>query len=712
MAVSLREKLDSIESPKFAPRLYSIAVLITLIVLSGIWLVRAFTEQDLARDLENWREKLNLVAESRSEAVHDWVDSKFGELRALADNPSLQLYLTQLQENNGGAAAENIDAAQKSYLRNLLLFTADRAGFSKATLSSVNANVDPASNSGLAIIDKDHHFVVSTSMTAPTRDMLLRQAAAVPKGKENLIDVQKDPDGNIVIGFSVPIYSIQGDRTADAQIGTVVGVILLDNKLAALLKHPAITEKTLEVILTRKDGTKIEFLSPLQDGSKTLDKQIGFEPRKYAEAGLIQTTGNFLSEYNDYRNKPVLATSREIPATPWVLIAKIDRAEALIKSDQQRANMVAFFFMLIAFVVALIIAIWWYAHSRRSMMMSYHFRKLASQAIAQEELLALVTNNQLQSVYIIDDTHLYRFANRAAANTVNAAADTMLGKSVFDIQGTARGEWISSQCDKALSEDEAHSFTGPVLRQSKEFILRHQFIPLSHIPIHSLPGPRKGVLVVEQDITNEMRERERRIETQRQLVHTLVRLVDKRDPFAANHSTLVSMIAKEIAIDMGLTAEMVETTYTAGNLMNIGKMMVPKHLLTKVGDLTEEEKRIVFDSMNSAVDVLKGINFDGPVTDTLRQWQEKVDGSGPLGMKGDNILISARIIAASNAFIGMISPRSWRQAMPVEKASEFLMKNSDNIFDRKVVVALVNHIENHKGRAWIEQTVVGKRNIA
>lgn len=712
--MSVKERLGTIESPKFAPRLYGIAALVTVIILSGIWLVARFTEHDLSRDLQSWREKLNLVAESRSQAVTDWVDGNFSELRALADNPSLQLYMTQLRSGGEGevAAKENVDAAQKSYLRNLLLFTADRAGFKETQTSSINANVESSSQSGLAIFNQKHEFVVATNMRPDTRDLLQKQATVAPNGKENLIDIQKMSDGKVVLGFVVPVYSIQGEHNPDSEIGKVAGIMVLDKQLAELLKQPAVTEKTLENILARKTGNKIEFLSPLQDGSETLGKQITFEARKYAEAGLIQTTGNFLAESRDYRDKPVLATSREISGTPWVLISKIDRPEALVKSDQQRAGMVAFFFMLIAAIVLIIIAIWWYAHSKRSLLMSHHFKKMATQAIAQEELLTLVTNNQPEPIYIVDDSHIYRFANQKAAIDTGTSEKDLPGKSLFDVLGGARGEAIAQLCDKALKEEHTLYDTHTTVKKNKEYVIRYAFVPLAHIPIHTMPEKRRGVLVVEQDITKAVTERERRIETKQQLVKALVKLVDKRDPFAANHSALVSMIAEEVATDMQLAPEMVETTRVAGSLMNIGKIMIDPELLTKTGDLTESERKTIYKSMHTASEVLKGIDFGGPVAETLRQWQEKCDGTGPLGLKGDEILISARIVAVANAFIGMISPRSWRTAIPVEKASKFLIENSDTLFDRKIVVALINHVENHKGRAWIEQSVLGNRDVA
>ena len=713
-AVTIKDRLAAVETPHFGPRLYSIALLVTLIVLTGMWLVSRYAALDLDRDLQTWREKLNLVAESRAEAVNEWVGEQFNILRGLAENPSLQLYMTELQSTPAEASdATAQGAAQKSYLRNLLLFTAEKGGFTAATGTDIRANVQQESNSGLAVFNSRNDIVVSTSMDNATRDLLVKESSAVTPGKEGLIDIRKGSDGQIQIGFVVPVFSIQGERIAEAQIGKVAGIVRLDDKWFSMLKHPGVVEKTLEVVLARKAGnSKLEFISPLQDGSKPLVKQIDFDLRRYAETELMQTVGNFLSFKKDYRDRVVLATSRVINSTPWVLVAKIDRDEALAGSNQYRANMVTNFFMLIAIIVLIVVAVWWYAHSRRAIFMSRHFRKLAAQAIAQEELLRVVTDNQPEPIYIVDHRHIFQFANQQAAEEAKTNAADLVGKTLADVKGAARAESIGVQCDKAIKQRQIIYDTATVRDGKDDKIIRSAYIPLEQIPIISLPPETKGTLVVEQDISDAVHERERRIEIQQQIVHTLVRLVDRRDPFAANHSTLVSMMAYEVARDMQLDEVTIETTRLAGNLMNVGKIVVAPELLTKTENLTDDEKKAIRHSMQSAADLLKDIPFDGPVADTLRQWQEKWDGTGPLGMKGENILISARIIAVANAFIGMISPRSWRTAIPIEQANKDLLDNADTHFDRRVVIALINHVENHRGKQWIKQAIEDKRSAA
>ena len=74
--------------PDFAPRFYGIGILVAAIVSAGIYFTARFNDADLARDMQAWREKLNLITESRASDIDHWVSGNFKELRALADNPS------------------------------------------------------------------------------------------------------------------------------------------------------------------------------------------------------------------------------------------------------------------------------------------------------------------------------------------------------------------------------------------------------------------------------------------------------------------------------------------------------------------------------------------------------------------------------------------------------------------------------------------------
>jgi PAS domain-containing protein len=709
--MSSSESEEPILLPSFTPRLWGISFLIFLIVVAGGWLVTQFASAEYVRDEKIWQEKLNLIAESRATDIGHWVESHFRQLRALADNPSLQLYLTTVQTPAvQGDAALSEDVAQKSYLRNLLIFTADRNGFSAGTpASAIPANVVPQGQGGLAVLNGKNALVVSTSMPPSLLEQIRQRATAAPAAQESLIDMYKDADGRVYAGFILPVYAVQGERNARSQIGRVVGLIAMDERFFDLLKHPGTVEKTLETVLVRRNKGQIEFLSPRQDGGEPLSLKIDANKDNSIEALLMQNPGSFIDTSLDYRAKPVLATSRAIAHTPWLMIVKVDRAEALYASAQHRFGMILIFILLIAVIILIIVAVWWQAYSKRSLLQSHYFRKMAHTARAQERLLQLVTDNQSEPIYIVDETLTLHFVNRRAADDAGMTKAGMLGKPLAEVRGPVRAKIIGDACKVALEHGLTLYDTQRVQESAFEKIIRFAFVPVPDIPIPGLVEVMPGVLVVEQDITAVVRERERRLATLRQLVRTLIRLMDRRDPFAANHSLLVAELAGQVASSMTVDPMLAETTRIAAQLMNIGKIIVPVELLTKTKPLTAQERQTIQESMKSAAQIVSRIAFDGPVAETLRQWPERWDGSGPQGLKGEEILISARIVAPCNAFIGMISPRSWRDAMPVEAAVQTLLNQAGTQFDRNVIVALIHYIENQQGKDWVRRVLENNR---
>ena len=97
---------------------------LTVITVIRVVLVLMFVSNQRERDLQAWQTRMGIVADSRFAAVNDWIEAQFGEMRGLAENVSLQLYLTELAMFAGDASQVMDEPAQRTYLRNLLVSTA------------------------------------------------------------------------------------------------------------------------------------------------------------------------------------------------------------------------------------------------------------------------------------------------------------------------------------------------------------------------------------------------------------------------------------------------------------------------------------------------------------------------------------------------------------------------------------------------------------
>ena len=214
------------------------------------------------------------------------------------------------------------------------------------------------------------------------------------------------------------------------------------------------------------------------------------------------------------------------------------------------------------------------------------------------------------------------------------------------------------------------------------------------------------MLVTIEDLTDLMHERARRERNTQRLIDTLVGLVDERDPDSAHQSRYVVQVARAIGEDLGFNQSQIETTEQAARLVNIGKIRIPRSLLVKGGSLTDQELKRVREALDAGPELLHDIEFDGPVLETLAQINEWVDGSGrPRGLKGQEILPMAQVVALANAFVALISPRSFRDAKSFDEAEAILMREIGRRFDKRFVLSLLNHLDNWGGREeWAEMS--------
>lgn len=172
-------------------------------------------------------------------------------------------------------------------------------------------------------------------------------------------------------------------------------------------------------------------------------------------------------------------------------------------------------------------------------------------------------------------------------------------------------------------------------------------------------------------------------------IEALALAVDARDGTTHDHLRRVQIYAREIGRELDLTEEERRALEAASLLHDIGKLAVPEHILSKPGRLTPEE----FEKMKIhplvGAQILESVRFPYPVVPVVRAHHEKWNGTGyPLGLKGEEIPIGARILAAVDCLDALASNRQYRRALPMEEALERVAEESGRSFDPRVVEVL------------------------
>lgn len=678
--------------PRLDFKLWFPAIILMVIAIVGVFAVKVFVDQEREREEAQWRVRMGIVADSRAAEMGRWLDRQLAELYGLAQNESLQLYVDQIGELAADPAQADQVEGLRDYLRNLLAVTADRTGFTVKDGATVNANQTRPLLAGLIIIDAKGTVIAASADAPPYEGDVKAFADAQPLGQRGVSDLYLNNAGSPSMTFTVPIFAVQSAGAQATQIGRIVGVKQISDELYPLLVQPGETSQSARSVLVRLKDNKVVYLSPLADPQQPvtpLGLELGIDTADLDTAYGAQNPGGFATDKKNYRGRSVLVTARGFTLVPWSLVYTVDFDEALGAAEARFRNLTIYLLTAVALVAVIIVAVWRHGSSRRASQAAFQFQQMAQRFEDQKNLLQLVTDSQPTSIFILDKDDKYRFANRQAGKEVDISPAEMLGKPINNVLGPALARRYVRLSHQASELNHLVSEVARTEDDGKARVVQSEHIPL----------PDRSVLTVEQDITDVVMERERRMRTQRQLVKTLVDVVDKRDPFAAQHSARVAKVARAVAHEMGLTEVDVETAEIAGNLLNLGKILIPQEVLAKTGDLTEAERNMIKNSIQTSADLLQDIEFDGPVVATLRQAQANYDGTGtPPGLAGESIVVTARVIAVANAFIGMISDRAFRAALPIDQAIENLMKGAGKTYDRRVVAALVNYLDNRDGR--------------
>jgi diguanylate cyclase (GGDEF)-like protein/putative nucleotidyltransferase with HDIG domain len=140
---------------------------------------------------------------------------------------------------------------------------------------------------------------------------------------------------------------------------------------------------------------------------------------------------------------------------------------------------------------------------------------------------------------------------------------------------------------------------------------------------------------------------------------------------------------------MGVTGAELEALHAASLLHDIGKLAVPEHIISKPGRLTPEEFEKMKIHTLVGAEILERVRFPYPVVPIVRAHHEKWDGSGyPMGLKGAEIPIGARILSAVDYLDALASDRQYRRALPLHDVMQKLAAESGKSFDPKVVAVL------------------------
>lgn len=322
--------------------------------------------------------------------------------------------------------------------------------------------------------------------------------------------------------------------------------------------------------------------------------------------------------------------------------------------------------------------------------------KQTEEALHQsEEKYKTMLDNMQEGYYEIDLSGRFTFFNDAMCKNLGCSPNELMN---MDSRQYAEGEDLSD----VLRTFNSVYITGKPVKEHCWRVKRkdgsQRYMAGSISLKKDSSGKPIGFRALARDITERKQEEMKLQQTLESLkkavgttIQVLVSALESRDPYTAGHQARVAHLACAVAEEMGLDKERIDGIRLAGCIHDIGKLSIPAEILSKPTKLTNLEFSLIKEHPRSGYEMLKHVESPWPLADIVHQHHERINGSGyPGQLKGDEIILEARIMAVADVVEAMASHRPYRASLGVEAALEEIRKNKGIIFDSAVVDACLN----------------------
>jgi hypothetical protein len=192
------------------------------------------------------------------------------------------------------------------------------------------------------------------------------------------------------------------------------------------------------------------------------------------------------------------------------------------------------------------------------------------------------------------------------------------------------------------------------------------------------------------------------------VAQALTQAVEAKDSYTEGHLRRVSEYAVAVGSRLGLRGKDLEMIHYASMLHDIGKIGIPEEILRKRGPLNEVESEVMRRHADIGARLLEKLDLLRDAAPIVRAHQERYDGAMdetrypgyPMGLRGDDIPLGARIIAVVDAFDAMTTTRPYRAALRADAAISELQRQSGRQFDPRVVEAFLEELAE---RPWVRE---------
>ena len=524
------------------------------------------------------------------------------------------------------------------------------------------------------LINKEGQTILSALSTPEPLAPAQRHAAlqTMETGETVFLPVRGGVNG-LVLDVFEPVYDLE---VPDKCVATFMASIPVLSKVTQFVARPKHNDTAVAYMLQQHDDTWEIMQVP--------------EPLPLPETlvqALKKTHGNLpfgLRESVSSGGGMVYSMSRFIPGPNWSLVQETPASvmERLLFQAELPVYVVGG--LAWATFMLLCCLLWWIGFGRQQRAVAAELRRLHLMVSRQKELLDRMNSSFDIGMFLADVKGKIHVCNPALAGILGKEEKDVDDQFLFSCFPTETASELLDRIRQAAINDKSDGCEISLEQEGERHLYRVMIFPFLDAGEEHVRNSIRGAVVTMKDITEFRRRSERMQQQQRNLIEAFIRAEESVDPYLAGHSHRMAKLGELVSGSMNLSEDARNTVVMGAQLSQMGKLFVPRELLTKKGALTKEELAEIHQAPEHAFRLMESIDFDLPVARVLHEMYEHVDGSGyPQGLSGESILLEARILSVLNAFCAMVRARSYREGMTDEMALDELTDNPQ--FDQSVV---------------------------
>jgi PAS domain S-box-containing protein/putative nucleotidyltransferase with HDIG domain len=316
-----------------------------------------------------------------------------------------------------------------------------------------------------------------------------------------------------------------------------------------------------------------------------------------------------------------------------------------------------------------------------------------------EEKYRLLADNLTDAIFTMDMNLNYTYASPSIYNIVGYTAEEGMNMNVAQTVEPETLQWFAE-----IFADEMETEKRPDRDLKRSRVLEYQHIRKDGTKVwvetklsflRDEKNTAVGMIGVLRDITERKQAEENLQKTMESLrkavgttIQVLVSALEARDPYTSGHQSRVANLARTIATEMGLVHDKIEGIRMAGTIHDIGKLSIPAEILTKPTKLTNLEFSLIKEHSKIGYEMLKDVESPWNLAEIVHQHHERMNGSGyPRKLKGNEILLEARILAVADVVEAMATHRPYRPSLGIAAALDEIEKNKGILYDANVADA-------------------------